>query len=84
RFGDPETQPVMMRLQSDLSGLIEAAIDGRLHETEARWDPRPALGVVMAAENYPHTPRTGDVIHGLDIEAPPGSKLFHAGTRLDN
>ena len=84
RFGDPETQPVMMRLRSDLSELIEAAIDGRLHETEARWDPRPALGVVMAAENYPHTPRTGDVIHGLDIEAPPGSKLFHAGTRLEN
>jgi phosphoribosylamine--glycine ligase len=84
RFGDPETQPVMMRLQSDLSELIEAAIDGRLHESEARWDPRPALGVVMAAENYPHTPRTGDVIHGLEIDAPPGSKLFHAGTRLED
>jgi len=84
RFGDPETQPVMMRLQSDLSVLIEAAIDGRLHEAEVRWDPRPALGVVMAAENYPHTPRTGDVIHGLDAEAPPDSKLFHAGTRLED
>ena len=84
RFGDPETQPVMMRLQSDLSELIEAAIDGRLHETEARWDPRPALGVVMAAEHYPGTPRTGDVIHGLDIDAPPDSKLFHAGTKLED
>jgi phosphoribosylamine--glycine ligase len=84
RFGDPETQPVMMRLQSDLSVLIEAAIDGRLHETEVRWDPRPALGVVMAAENYPNTPRSGDVIHGLDAEAPPDSKLFHAGTRLED
>ena len=83
RFGDPETQPVMMRLQSDLSELIEAAIDGRLHETEAHWDPRPALGVVMAAEHYPATPRTGDVIHGLDIDAPPDSKLFHAGTTLE-
>jgi phosphoribosylamine--glycine ligase len=84
RFGDPETQPVMMRLQSDLSELLEAAIDGRLHETEARWDPRPALGVVMAADNYPHSPRTGDVIHGLDVDAPPGSKLFHAGTLLED
>ena len=83
RFGDPETQPVMMRLQSDLSELLEAAIDGRLHETEARWDPRPALGVVMAADNYPHSPRTGDVLHGLDVDAPPGSKMFHAGTRLE-
>ena len=84
RFGDPETQPVMLRLQSDLSELIEAAINGRLHETEAHWDPRPALGVVMAADNYPHAPRTGDVIHGLGIDAPPGSKLFHAGTRLED
>ena len=84
RFGDPETQPVMLRLQSDLSTLIEAAIDGRLHDTEAQWDPRPALGVVMAAEHYPGTPRTGDVIHGLDIDAPPGSHLFHAGTRLED
>ena len=84
RFGDPETQPMMMRLQSDLSELIEAAIDGRLHETEVQWDPRPALGVVMAAEHYPGTPRTGDVIHGLDIDAPPDSKLFHAGTRLED
>ena len=84
RFGDPETQPVMLRLQSDLSELIEAAIDGRLHDTQAHWDPRPALGVVMAAEHYPGTPRTGDVIHGLDIDAPPGSHLFHAGTRLED
>lgn len=84
RFGDPETQPVMLRLQSDLSELIEAAIDGRLHDTQAHWDPRPALGVVMAAEHYPGTPRTGDVIHGLDIDAPPDSHLFHAGTRLED
>ena len=84
RFGDPETQPVMLRLRSDLSELVEAAIDGRLHETEAHWDPRPALGVVMAAEHYPGTPRTGDVIHGLDADAPPDSKLFHAGTRLED
>jgi phosphoribosylamine--glycine ligase len=84
RFGDPETQPVMLRLQSDLSELIEAAIDGRLHETEARWDPRPALGVVMAAEHYPGTPRTGDVIHGLDAPVPADCKVFHAGTKLED
>ncbi len=84
RFGDPETQPVMLRLQSDLSELVETAIDGRLHEATAQWDPRPALGVVMAAEHYPGTPRTGDVIHGLDIDAPPDSKLFHAGTKLED
>ena len=83
RFGDPETQPVMLRLQSDLVDLVEAAIDARLHEVEARWDPRPSLGVVMAAANYPDTPRTGDVIHGLDATQPPGTKVFHAGTKLD-
>ncbi len=83
RFGDPETQPVMLRLQSDLSLLIEAAIDGRLHEVEAEWDPRPALGVVMAAEHYPGTPRTGDVIHGLDTPMPADCKIFHASTRIE-
>ena len=65
RFGDPETQPVMLRLQSDLLDLVEAAIDERLHEVQAQWDPRPSLGVVMAAEGYPGTPRTGDVINSL-------------------
>ncbi|MFD0740068.1 phosphoribosylamine--glycine ligase [Lysobacter koreensis] len=83
RFGDPETQPVMMRLQSDLLDLVEAAIDQRLHEAEARWDPRPSLGVVMAAENYPGTPRLGDAIDSWDVPDLPGTKVFHAGTRLD-
>ncbi len=83
RFGDPETQPIMLRLDSDLVELVEAAIDGRLHETEARWLPQPSLGVVMAAANYPDTPRGGDVIHGLDSTLPVGSKIFHAGTALD-
>jgi phosphoribosylamine--glycine ligase len=59
RFGDPETQPIMMRLRSDLVDLVEAALDGRLDQVEAQWDPRPALGVVMAARGYPGTPRTG-------------------------
>ena len=82
RFGDPETQPVMLRLQSDLVELVEAAIDGRLHETRAQWDPRPSLGVVMAARPYPETPVTGEVISGLDA-VPPTAKVFHAGTALD-
>lgn len=84
RFGDPETQPVMMRLQSDFSELIEAAIEGRLDSVSAQWDPRCALGIVMAAENYPHAPRTGDVIHGLAFAATPEAKLFHAGSKIEN
>lgn len=84
RFGDPETQPVMLRLQSDLSVLIEAAIEQRLDQVSAEWDPRPALGVVMAAENYPHSPRIGDVIHGLNEAESADSKLFHAGTKLED
>ena len=84
RFGDPETQPVMLRLQSDLVDLVEAALDGRLDSAEALWDPRPSLGVVMAARPYPDTPRTGDVISGLDDSAgDPPVKVFHAGTALD-
>ena len=82
RFGDPETQPVMLRLQSDLVDLVEAAIDGRLDAIEAQWDPRPSLGVVMAASPYPEAPVTGDVIAGLD-EVPATAKVFHAGTALD-
>ena len=83
RFGDPETQPVMMRLQSDLLALVEAAIDQRLHETVARWDPRPSLGVVMAAQNYPDTPRLGDVINSWDVPDVADTKVFHAGTRME-
>ncbi|MFC3550323.1 phosphoribosylamine--glycine ligase [Lysobacter cavernae] len=82
RFGDPETQPVMLRLQSDLLDLVEAAIDQRLHETQAQWDPRPSLGVVMAAENYPGTPRLGDPINEWDVPDVEDTKVFHAGTRL--
>ena len=83
RFGDPETQPVMLRLQSDLVELVEAAIDARLDSVDAQWDPRPSLGVVMAAEGYPNTPRTGDAINTLDAPDLPGTKVFHAGTRLE-
>ena len=84
RFGDPETQPVMLRLESDLVDLIEAAIDGELHATQATWTRQCSLGVVMAAGNYPDTPRSGDVIHGLDTLYPAGTKVFHAGTTLDD
>ena len=84
RFGDPETQPIMLRLQSDLVDLIEAALDGRLDATEARWDPRPAVGVVVAAAGYPGTVRNGDAIEGLDGALPPDTRLFHAGTRLQD
>jgi phosphoribosylamine--glycine ligase len=82
RFGDPETQPILMRLQSDLTVLCEAALDGRLDQVQASWDERAALGVVMAAEGYPDTPRTGDAISGLDHAAKLPGKIFHAGTRL--
>jgi phosphoribosylamine--glycine ligase len=83
RFGDPETQPVMMRLQSDLLELVEAAIDQRLHQAVAQWDPRPSLGVVMAAQNYPDTPRLGDIINSWDVPDVPETKVFHAGTRVE-
>jgi phosphoribosylamine---glycine ligase len=80
RFGDPETQPVIARLKSDLTVLCEAALAGELQHAKAEWDPRAALGVVIAAHGYPDEVRKGDVIHGLDhLGALPG-KLFHAGT----
>ncbi|MDH3640221.1 MAG: phosphoribosylamine--glycine ligase, partial [Gammaproteobacteria bacterium] len=73
RFGDPETQPIMMRLQSDLVVLCNAALDGVLHSTNVEWDGRAALGVVMAAGGYPETYRKGDVIKGLDgLDSPRG------------
>jgi len=83
RFGDPEAQPVIMRLRSDLTVLCEAAVDGRLHEVTAEWDSRAALGVVLAAGGYPDTVRKGDVIEGLERAARLPGKVFHAGTRLE-
>lgn len=79
RMGDPETQPIMMRLKSDLTVLLDAAIDGKLDSAEAEWDPRVALGVVLAAANYPDDPRKGDVIGGLPA-AGDDFHVFHAGT----
>ncbi len=83
RFGDPETQPILLRLQSDLIELCEAALDSRLDRTEVRWDPRAALGVVMAAGGYPEHYRKGDRIHGLEHAATLPGKVFHAGTCRD-
>ncbi len=84
RFGDPETQPILARLDSDLVTLLEAALAGRLDEVEARWSSRAALGVVLAAAGYPDEPRTGDVIGGLDDAARLPGKVFHAGTRIEH
>jgi len=83
RFGDPETQPIMMRLQSDLVDLCEAALDDRLRGVEAAWDSRAALGVVLAAPGYPEAVRKGDAISGLEAVARLPGKVFHAGTKLD-
>jgi len=73
----------MMRLHSDLLNLVEAAIDQRLDQVEASWDPRPSLGVVMAAQHYPDAPRLGDPINSWDVPDVPGTKVFHAGTRVE-
>ena len=82
RMGDPETQPIMMRLKSDLSVIMEHAIAGTLNQIEAEWDIRTALGVVMAAANYPDTPRADDVISGLPKKAQDDTHVFHAGTAM--
>ncbi len=82
RLGDPETQPILARLGSDLVTLCEAALAGRLDEVHADWDARAALGVVLAAEGYPEVPRLGDAVAGLDAAAALPGKVFHGGTRL--
>ena len=81
RMGDPETQPILMRLKSDFSDVMVAAADGKLEQIELEWDRRTALGVVMAAHGYPENPRKGDVITGLPTEAD-DAMVFHAGTQL--
>ena len=83
RMGDPETQPIMMRVKSDLVEVVEHAVSGTLDKAEIAWDRRTALGVVMAAANYPGTPRTGDVISGLPADDN-DCMVFHAGTKLEN
>ena len=80
RFGDPEAQPIMMRLKSDLAGLCLAALSGNLDKVTAQWDPRSCLGVVLASGGYPGSYAKGAMISGLDREAGEGRKVFHAGT----
>jgi phosphoribosylamine--glycine ligase len=85
RLGDPETQPIMVRLKSDLADLLEQGVDGALDQAEAEWDRRAALGVVLAAHGYPEEPRAGDRIDGLErvnAQAHPDCHVFHAGTTL--
>lgn len=84
RFGDPETQPIMMRLQSDLVDLIEAGLAGTLDQATAEWDHRVAVGVVMAAANYPDEPQKGDIISGIEKANATGAKVFQAGTSLNS
>ncbi|WP_159874606.1 phosphoribosylamine--glycine ligase [Aquitalea denitrificans] len=83
RFGDPETQPIMARLKSDFTVLLEAGVNGKLDQVEAEWDRRVALGVVLAAAGYPDAPRKGDVITGLPAETE-DSMVFHAGTAFND
>jgi phosphoribosylamine--glycine ligase len=84
RMGDPETQPILLRLRSDLVDLLDAALDGRLDRTSVGWDPRPALGVVLAAPGYPGKLRLGDPIAGLDADFGADVKVFHAGSKVEN
>ncbi|KFB00056.1 phosphoribosylamine--glycine ligase [Vibrio sp. ER1A] len=80
RFGDPETQPIMMRMQSDMVELCQAAIDKKLDQVESKWDPRASIGIVLAAGGYPASYNKGDVISGLPTIEVEGEKVFHAGT----
>ena len=82
RFGDPETQPIMMRMKSDLAELCLKAVNGELENGDAEYDPRPAVGVVLAAQGYPAKPKKGDIISGLDTPEAPDTKIFQAGTKL--
>jgi phosphoribosylamine--glycine ligase len=82
-MGDPETQPILMRLKSDFCDVLGAAADGKLDQMELQWDRRTALGVVMAAHGYPESPRKGDTITGLPAEAD-DAVVFHAGTQLQD
>lgn len=84
RFGDPETQPIMMRLQSDLVDLVQAALKQTLDQVTTEWDPRPALGVVLAAGGYPDDYAKGNLISGLPTEDSQERKVFHAGTKQSN
>ena len=83
RFGDPETQPILARLQSDLASLCLSAFDGSLESTEVKWDPRAAVGIVIASGGYPESYSKGHVITGLDDIQIEDSRVFHSGTALE-
>ena len=83
RFGDPETQPIMSRLDSDLADLVQAALDRRLDKVQAKWNPQTAVGVVLAAAGYPDSPRKGDAVEGMEAANKIG-KVFHAGTAVSD
>jgi phosphoribosylamine--glycine ligase len=83
RLGDPETQVLMHRLDSDLGEVLQAAAEGRLNEVSLRWKPGPSVCVVMCAANYPGTPRKGDPISGIEAAEATGAVVFHAGTARD-
>ena len=83
RFGDPETQPIMSRLDSDLADLVQAALDRRLDKVQAEWNPQTAVGVVLAAAGYPDSPRKGDAVEGIEAANKIG-KVFHAGTAVSD
>ncbi|GAA0844330.1 phosphoribosylamine--glycine ligase [Marinobacter szutsaonensis] len=84
RFGDPETQPIMLRMKSDLVELCQAAVDGKLDQCKSEWDDRASVGIVLAAGGYPGSYNKGDVISGLPETEVEGEKVFHAGTKLDD
>ena len=84
RLGDPETQPILMRLQSDLVELCLAAVAGKLGEMTAQWDSRPALAVILAAGGYPADYQTGEPIRHIDTPVPESCKIFHAATQKNN
>jgi len=84
RFGDPETQPILMRMQSDFAELCVAAINQQLDQHTIKWDPRAALGVVLAAGGYPEKYGKGEIIHGLASQKSLTQKVFHAGTKLES
>jgi phosphoribosylamine--glycine ligase len=84
RFGDPETQPILLRLKSDLVELCLAALEGKLDEVDVEWDERASIGVVMAAGGYPDNYRKGDLIEGIHAADDKHCKVFHAGTQVSN
>ena len=85
RFGDPETQPIMMRLKTDLASLIQSGFKQQLNQVQAEWEDKFALGVVLASSGYPDAPRKNDIITGLEqLNLTPGIKVFHAGIKVEN